>query len=798
MRSWVVALLLSISWLIPADTKGQGAAPARSDEELKAHVEELGRRLDDPLTDLAVRERLALEISATLDRAAQSASTPELRRGRWAEAVAVLDKFTSKNSGHPQARSFQVQAAVYVWAIARSWMQVYETTPTDAEARRLAVENLLNCLQRLKPVSDSLRNVNEKDVFAQNVRFRTAQARADLAELGPNDAAIRRERYAEALSELSRPITEPSLEGFADLLRASLMTRLGRFDDAKSALASAAKARPAPPEAEQVETRVELLLGMKQHAEALKAIDASRLDQAARTVLRARVRLDECGAKPDGPERSAAESALFGELRQLRASASHETRGALIAAARALREPGADQEPDAWDLLAEGAAASGDQARAGALEGLAAERAVGLGRPPQAAEFRLRAGAYLFQSEKFAEADRLLTRVVEDPGAGPARARAGILRSLARGRILALGLPGASQQDYAAALQYQIKTFPDDPSASEARWLLGKLRLAQSNRDSALELWAAIPHGSPRWLESRVEIAAIRQSDLDNQRLNNDREAVKRRLADARSFLARCLDDARGDAEINEVLLASARLEFTPGVGRPDEAARHLERVLRSVARPAQRDQARRLSIVAQAQSNRWTEAEQATRSELTRGDPIDLLPLARLLDRSAAEAESDLRTRRIGYLLRILLAPLQQKLESLPREVRTEVKLRMARALLFTGDDASARRMFSGWTPPSASSGNELLRDLADTYARLDAFAMAVDVQRLRSKLAPTGSLPWFDARYGLALAYFRSGKTTDALHLIEATAILHPDLGGGELRDKFLRLQQRINPTD
>jgi hypothetical protein len=283
-----------------------------------------------------------------------------------------------------------------------------------------------------------------------------------------------------------------------------------------------------------------------------------------------------------------------------------------------------------------------------------------------------------------------------------------------------------------------------------------------------------------------VEIAAIRQSDLDNQRLNNDREAVKRRLADARSFLARCLDDARGDAEINEVLLASARLEFTPGVGRPDEAARHLERVLRSVARPAQRDQARRLSIVAQAQSNRWTEAEQATRSELTRGDPIDLLPLARLLDRSAAEAESDLRTRRIGYLLRILLAPLQQKLESLPREV------------LFTGDDASARRMFSGWTPPSASSGNELLRDLADTYARLDAFAMAVDVQRLRSKLAPTGSLPWFDARYGLALAYFRSGKTTDALHLIEATAILHPDLGGGELRDKFLRLQQRINPTD
>ena len=74
----------------------------------------------------------------------------------------------------------------------------------------------------------------------------------------------------------------------------------------------------------------------------------------------------------------------------------------------------------------------------------------------------------------------------------------------------------------------------------------------------------------------------------------------------------------------------------------------------------------------------------------------------------------------------------------------------------------------------------------------------MAVDVQRLRAKITPTGSLPWFDARYGLALAYYRSGKPKESLHLIEATSILHPDLGGGDLREKFLRLRQRIKPTD
>ena len=113
------------------------------------------------------------------------------------------------------------------------------------------------------------------------------------------------------------------------------------------------------------------------------------------------------------------------------------------------------------------------------------------------------------------------------------------------------------------------------------------------------------------------------------------------------------------------------------------------------------------------------------------------------------------------------------------------------------SGDDATARRAVTGWASAPSTNSPDLLRDLAETYTRLEAYELAVDVQRLRSKLAPTGSLPWFDARYGLALTYYRAGKTRDALHLIDATAILHPELGGGELRDKFIRLRQRIDPT-
>jgi hypothetical protein len=795
MQTWVVASLVLLMMLLPAVAPAQAPARPKTDDELRAHLDTLQRRVDDGTADVGIRERLALEMASTLDRAAIAAPTAEARRGRWTEAVEVLDRFTARNPRHPQEAVFRFQAAVYLWARARTWMQAFRTNSTDAPARARAVADLEACVGRLKPVYDSLND--PADVFAQNVRFRLAQARADLAEVGPDDPSARRARANEALSALARPVTEPTLQGFAHLLRALLLARLGRFDDAQAEANAAARANPPPPESELIEARLAVALGRQDFPAALKAVDETKLDPGARAALRARVRLEELAARPNRPERDAVESALFGELKTLRASARPEARGALIAAAGAIGQPGPVQEPDAWDLLAEGAVALGDPARAGALEQRAAERADALGREQAAAGFRLRAGAYLFQAGKYAEADPLLARVAADPKAGPDRPRAGLLLALARGRALALGRPGGSQAGYEAALREQLERFPDDPSSSEARWLLGKLRLAESDRDAALALWEAIPHGNPRWVESRVEIAGVRQHDLDTQRLNSDREAVARRLAEARSFLAKALDQAQGDVETNEVLIASSRLELTPGLGRPEVAQRLWDRIQRSAARPDQRDAARRLYLVALAQQNRWVEAEQAARQELKLSQPADLFPLIRLLDRSAAEAESDLRARRIGGLLRILLAGALEKPEALTPELRAEGRLRNVRALLFSGDDSAARRALVGWSAPPAP-GIDLLRDLAETYVRLDAFELAVDVQRLRSKLAPTGSLPWFDARYGLALAYYRAGKPKDALHLIDATAILHPELGGGELRDKFIRLRQRIDPTD
>ena len=144
--------------------------------------------------------------------------------------------------------------------------------------------------------------------------------------------------------------------------------------------------------------------------------------------------------------------------------------------------------------------------------------------------------------------------------------------------------------------------------------------------------------------------------------------------------------------------------------------------------------------------------------------------------------------------MYRVLAGRVAQNLGSIPERSRDEARLRVARSLMFAGDPMAARREISAWGGPSEAFDDGLLRDLADTYFRLESYPLAADAERLRaSKLAP-GSPAWFEARYNLALASFRDGKAKDARQIIDATAILHPELGGGVLRDKFTKLRQRL----
>ena len=72
-----------------------------------------------------------------------------------------------------------------------------------------------------------------------------------------------------------------------------------------------------------------------------------------------------------------------------------------------------------------------------------------------------------------------------------------------------------------------------------------------------------------------------------------------------------------------------------------------------------------------------------------------------------------------------------------------SELAMRLTRALLFTGADRDARRSVAAWRGGPQSTDERLLRDLGDTYNRLEAYSLDIDVQRLRLKNNPVRIAP-------------------------------------------------------
>jgi len=764
-----------------------------TDDELAQHLTAVRDQIENLTVEVPRREELTLEMAATLDRAAQSSTDPETRRRRWAQAIDLIDWFLKKNPDPPRERQLRFQAAVFRWAQAQSWSQAGALSPGDPKPREQTIGALDDAIDRFRSVSGGGNN----PTLADNLRFRLAEALADRAQLEPAASTGRRSRESEALDLLDRPAIEPGLAGYWHLLKADLLRRSGKPADAQKELDAAISSKPAPPASEIIEVRVPFLLDSKKFTEAQAAVESSQLEGPVKALWMVRVRLAQLAGSPGAGERFTVESDLFRWIKELRAGTSPESRQALLELGRSAIVPDAGHPPEVWEALAVAYGAAGDPEKAGAQMVRAADRAAALGQAEAAAAYRLKGGGFLFQAGKFQEAGAVLAQVAGSTASTALRAKAGMLGCLARGRALALGLPGASSVSYAAALQAQIRDFPTEPATDEARWLLGRLALADSDRDRAQSLWSAIPADSTRWLDARLAILELDRDQLDREELNPDRHRLTQLFQRADRFLAESILQARTETDKTELLLARARLELTPRVGRPELARELCDRVSRLPVSAAQQYQARLYRLVALVEIGRYVEAEREAQSHSAWRAPTEINTLfdaIRLLDQFATGSETDLHQRRFGQVLKLIVEPLLNGDEQMTPEQTIELAMRRTRAFLFVGADREALRSLVTWRGVPQGTSDRLLRDLGDTYNRLEAYALDVDVQRLRVKNNPAGSLPWLEARYALALAYFHTGKVKEAARLIDSTAILHPDLGGGVLHDKFIRLRQRL----
>lgn len=770
-------------------------SPLRAQEgeldETRRHLNAMQQRLDDPTIDLGVRTDLALETAATLDRSARAEPKLDDKISRWNAAVGLLDEFGKHNADLPRKRELGLQSAVYCWAKARAWHDQHALFPADSRALAEETSALDDAIARLRLIVGG-----DPGGITDNIRFRLAWALTDRAALEPPNSPTARHRRDEALDLLNKPPTEASLSGFHALLSAKLLREEGKLDEAAGQVAAAAKAANPPPDAEILDVLIPILFVRKGFAEARKAVSAMTITDPVKTLWRLRIDLaewNEVSGDAGLTRRRELVDDLLIQVQTLRTARAAELRLGLseLAVGEAF-----DQAPvELWDALAEGHEIRGDSVKAAEMSEKAAARAEALGRRDQAASSRLRAGGFLFQAGKFADADAVLEKVVSDREAGSARPRAGLLQALARARAAG---SGGSIDSYEQALERQLREFPDDPTAIEARWLLGVHQLSKGHADRALELWKGVPLESPRWIQARTASSESSRHALEDRVAAEEREGLEAVFAKAEAFIEESIDLARPRPESDraELLIAQSRLNLVPIVGKPATARDATDRCLTMNLTPSQRYRARLARMIAMAAQGRYVEAEREAQQHPHWADPSDragLLDAIRQIDLNAAASETDLPQRRFGQVARMLIQPLLQD-PSLADDLRNELTFRLARAMLFQGDPQAAQTTLQNWSPTTNRVDDRFLKDLADAYFRLEANELAIDVERLRIKKLAAGSPPWFDARYGLALAYYRLGRKQDAKQLIEGTAILHPELGGGRIREKFIRLRQRL----
>ncbi|WP_165072167.1 tetratricopeptide repeat protein [Paludisphaera rhizosphaerae] len=763
-------------------------------DETRRHLNAMQQRLDDPTIDLGVRTDLALETAATLDRSARAEPKLDDKVTRWNAAVGLLDEFGKHNAELPRKRELGLQSAVYRWATARAWHDHHALFPADSRAVAEETAALDDAIARLRLIVGG-----DPGRLTDNIRFRLAWALTDRAALEPLDSPTARLRRDEALDLLKKPPGEPSLAGFHALLTAELLRKEGNLDDAAVQVAAAAKAATPPPDAEILDVLIPILLVRRGFTEARKAADAMTISDPEKDLWRLRIDLAEW-KDASGDAAQARRRELVGDLlnqvQSLRNAHAAELRLALSELAAGATF---DEAPvELWDAVAEGHEIRGDSVKAAEMSERAAARADALGRRDQAASSRLRAGGFLFQAGKYTNADAVLEKVVSDREAGPARARAGLLQALARARASAAG---GSTDSYEHALERQLREFPDDPTAIEARWLLGVLEQSKGRTDRALELWKSVPLGSSRWIQARTAASEASRHALEDRVAAEEREGLDSAFSRAEAFIEESIDLARPRPESDraELLIAQSRLNLVPIVGKPATARDATDRCLTMNLTASQRYRARLARMIAMAAQGRYVEAEREAQQHPHWVDPSDragLLDAVRQIDLNAAASETDLPQRRFGQVARMLIQPLLQD-PSLADDLRNELTFRLARAMLFQGDAQAAQTTLQNWSPTTNRVDDRFLKDLADAYFRLEANELAIDVERLRIKKLAAGSPPWFDARYGLALAYYRLGRRKDAQQLIEGTAILHPELGGGRIREKFIRLRQRLGST-
>jgi tetratricopeptide (TPR) repeat protein len=305
-------------------------------------------------------------------------------------------------------------------------------------------------------------------------------------------------------------------------------------------------------------------------------------------------------------------------------------------------------------------------------------------------------------------------------------------------------------------------------------------------------LWRQIPRDHPRFEAAQLELAKAYENWL--LELWSRSQPAEKVAEDTVRFLKE-KTDAKPGADWNSDQVSHAlrlcRILLHPSLARYGEAELLLEKILFGrTAGEAVRGEARRLIVTALLGQDKFDEARRMIETEFV-GVPQELFAVVQVLEETV-DTSSETRRRHLGKLQLAATERLLKDAEKLDGDQALQAEVYLALAYVHAGDAFRADEIFAKLR--DRVPGNpRVLEAQAECFMQLGRYAQAREMWRQNLAMLREASPAWFRAKYKLALACALSGDSQQAIKIIQVTELLHPDLGGTELKSKMLELKAK-----
>jgi tetratricopeptide (TPR) repeat protein len=783
------------------------------------------RQLNRQDATQAERARYTIELANILATRAQTEPRGTTRADLWRQASALLRTFLEQDKQHPQAIALRFQLGVYELAQGELGRQQAKLAPQNKELIEQVRGHLQVAIQSFREVESGATQAmkkrpsgedsataplsqNQLRDFISNGRFRLAQALLALAQTLPRNSADQTEMASQAKSQFEAftqrySTNELTLESY--LGRAECLRLLGDSTEALKSLSELAK--PGTPDKyyeRSVVLRAHLQLDQKNPAAARNMIDDNRKLLKAPSpeldLLYVQALLELARQQSKGQADLVARQLVASAIDEIdRIEKQHgpywASRCEVLLAELAM-ENVLVEDPAVLVRMADGQLRRADFS--GAIRTL--DRAVKLSRErgdtDRTVELAFRAASILLQEKDLDAAAERFAQIAGTYANHPKAPQAHFMVAYCLGQLYAVNPTTDRLATYERSLEQHLKAFGADDTALEVRWLLGSLRVSQRRWPDAIELFKGIPASYKQFLPAREQIRRSYEAWLEQ--LWQRAQPAESVVAEAIEFLKIALGDRRGKqwkpADV-PMALALARIQLHAGVNRYQEAEEILNQILFGpAASDSERGEARRLIVAALVGQDKFDDARQLIETEFV-GIPQELFAVAQALE-DAASHSSESRRRQIGRLQLVVTERLVREAEHLTREQSIQAEIYLALAYVNAGQAARADELFAK-LHDRAGNDPRVLQAQAECLMQLGRYAQARDLWRQVAGYFRENTPAWYYAKYNLALACYLSSDVTQALRIIQVTELLHPDLGGPEMKGKFeeLKVKCRAN---